>query len=660
MKKYNQYNMRELVDDLNMYRDAYYNKSDSLITDFEYDQLYDLLQKLEDETGIILSNSPTQSVGYEVKSELNKIKHSHKMMSLDKTKSVKDLKKFAGDEDCLLMCKLDGLTCLLTYENGDLVRAETRGNGEVGEDITHNAKVFENIPLHINYPGKLEIEGEAIITYHDFEEINSKIKNDNEKYKNPRNLASGSVRQLDSKIAAKRHIKFIVWKVPTRSNGFSMTDNFHFARTLGFDVVPHLLYCKENQEMIGEMIDALKNTADSFGYPIDGLVMSYDDIQYGLSLGMTNRFPKHSLAFKFYDEEVETVLKNIEWTMGKTGTLTPVAVFEPVEIDGTTVERASLHNVSIMKELELSYGDTITVYKANQIIPQVSDNLDRTLDNLCTPPGICPICGAGTKVVKENDTEVLMCTNDNCKGKLLGRLCNFVSRDAHDIRGLSEETLRLLIDNGYLTNLIGLFYLKNYKEELSVLPGLGAKSVSKILSEIEKCRYTTISKFLIGLSIPLIGRTQSKAIEKYFHGDFNEFMCAWSCGFGFDWTILDDFGAARHTSMSRFFIDHSTMINELADEFIFDIRRSDDSLNNSNVLNGKSICITGKLRVFKNRDELVVDIEKHGGKVVSGVTKKTNYLLTNDKTSGSSKNKKAEELSIPVITEEEYIKLVSQ
>lgn len=658
-KKYNQYNIRELVDDLNKYRNAYYNESKSLISDFEYDQLYDQLQKLEEEIGIILSNSPTQSVGYEVKSELKKVKHSHPMLSLDKTKSVNDLKKFASDKDCVLMCKMDGLTCLITYEDGNLVKAETRGNGEVGEDITHNAKVFDNIPLRINYPGKLEVEGEAIITYKDFEEINSKIKNEDDKYKNPRNLASGSVRQLDSKIAAERHIKFVVWKIPTRSNGFSMTENFHFAKTLGFDVVPHLPYYAVDEEETNEMIDELKNVANTFGYPIDGLVMTYDNIQYGLSLGMTNRFPRHSIAFKFYDEEVDTVLRNIEWGMGKHGTLTPVAVFDPVVIDGTTVEKASLHNVSIMNGLELSYGDTITVYKANQIIPQVSDNLDRSLNNICVPPTKCPICGGVTKIVKENDTQVLTCTNPSCKGKLLGKLCNFVSRDAHDIRGLSEATLKLLIDNDYVLGFLNLFYLKDYKHELSILPGLGAKSVDKIISEIEKCRNTTISKFLISLSIPLIGRTQSKAIEKYFHGDFEKFMDAWSSGYCFDWTIIEDFGNARSSSMAKYYDDNYHMIQNLAKEFVFSTP-SKNKENSGVDLQGKTFCITGKLHIYKNRDELVADIESHGGKVVSGVTKKTNYLLTNDSSSGSSKNKKAAEFGVKIITEEEFKKIYNE
>jgi DNA ligase (NAD+) len=656
MKTYNQYNIRELVNDLNKYRDAYYNESKSLISNFEYDQLYDQLQKLEEETGIILSNSPTQSVGYEVKSELKKVKHSHSMLSLDKTKSVSDLQKFAGDKDCVLMCKMDGLTCLLTYEDGYLVHAETRGNGEIGEDITHNAKVFDNIPLHINYPGKLEIEGEAIITYKDFEEINSNIKNEEDKYKNPRNLASGSVRQLDSKIAAKRHIKFIVWKVPTRNNGFSMMDNFNFARQLGFDVVPWLSYCESDSDILNDMIDGLRNSANSFGYPIDGIVMAYNDIKYGLSLGTTNRFPRHSIAFKFYDEEVETVLKNIEWGMGKHGTLTPVAVFVPVEIDGTTVERASLHNVSIMNDLELSYGDTITVYKANQIIPQVLDNLDRSLHDLCVPPEKCPICGAGTKLVKENDTQVLICTNPDCKGKLLGKLCNFVSRDAHDIRGLSEATLQLLIDRDYIIGLADIFYLKDCVEEIAALPGMGEKSVNSICDQIEKCRHTTISKFLFGLSIPLIGRTQSKTIEKFFNGNIDDFMYAWSCGFGFDWTQLDDFGPAKYNSMARFFLNNQREIFNLADEFIFDGGKT-ENISNIKTLEGKSICITGKLHIYKNRDELIADIEGHGGKVVSGVTKKTDYLLTNDTTSGSSKNKKAAELGIQIITEDQFVKI---
>ena len=652
--------MKELVEKLNMYRNAYYNESKSLISDFEYDQMFDRLKKMEEETGIVMSNSPTISVGYEVKSELNKVKHNHPMLSLDKTKSVGDLIKFAGDKDCVLMCKMDGLTISLKYIDGELSAAETRGNGTIGEDVLHNVKTFKNVPLKIRTDKKeIVIDGEAIITYDDFDIINESLPEE-EKYKNPRNLASGSVRQLDSNIAAKRNLQFVAWRFVEGSEKDNFFERLMEMDNLGFTVVPRTLVpvYSDPVECIRNDISNLKKIAEEHGYPIDGMVFGYNDVTYGDSLGATGHHLRSQIAFKFYDEEVETVLRKIEWGMGKHGTFTPVAVFDPVEIDGTTVERASLHNVSIMKDLELSCGDTITVYKANQIIPQVSDNLDRSLNALCVPPEKCPICGEKTQIVKDNNTQVLFCTNPDCKGKLLGKLCAFVSRDAHDIRGLSEATLQLLIETNYILSACDLFYLKDCKDLISMLPGLGAKSINKICDEIEKCRHTTISKFLIGLSIPLIGRTQSRAIEKYFHGNFNDFMDAWSCGYEFDWTQVEDFGRARCSSMAKFFFENEKLINELVHEFIFE--NSDQQAEEGNkVFDSKSICITGKLHIYKNRDELVAAIEKHGGKVVSGVTKKTDYLLTNDTTSGSSKNKKAAELGIPVITEDDFVNLIN-
>ena len=416
--------IKELTQQLNQYRDSYYNNSVSEISDHEYDDLFDELKRLEEETNIVMANSPTHTVGYEAKSKLEKVKHSHPMLSLDKTKSVDDLKKFASNKDCLLMCKMDGLTVLLTYENGELIQAETRGNGEEGEIITHNARVFENIPIHIDYTGHLEVEGEAIITYGDFERINSKLP-ENEKYKNPRNLVSGSVRQLDSNIVAQRHIKFIAWKVPKIED--SKYDKY-FAKKLeqvkelGFDIVPYIIYFEDTVE---NRVALLKNTAKELGYPIDGLVMTYNDISYGESLGTTGHHPKHSLAYKFYDDIYPTRLLDVEFTMGKTGVLTPTAVFEPVEIDGTMVERASLHNISIMKSLGIvSKYQEIGVYKANMIIPQIEYaekmNCVSVKESICIP-GVCPVCGWNTERLKDNDTEILVCTNPNCKGKLLDR-----------------------------------------------------------------------------------------------------------------------------------------------------------------------------------------------------------------------------------------------
>ena len=464
--------IKELISKLNEHKEAYYNNQSPTISDYEYDRLFDELKSLEESTGIILSTSPTQIVGCEVKSNLEKVKHSHPMLSLDKTKSVDELKKFAGDQDCIISLKCDGLTVLLTYDNGQLVQAETRGNGEEGEIITHNAKTFENIPLYINYKGHLEVEGEAIITYDDFENINAESKTE---YKNPRNLVSGSVRQLDSNIAAKRHIKFIAWKVPTAIDGFNDHNSFiHrliYIKNIGFEVVPLLTYSNgtDDEKYINEMIETLKIAADDMGYPIDGLVMTYNNITYGESLGCTGHHPKHSIAFKFYDEVVETTLRDIDWTMGKTGVITPTAIFDPVEIDGTMVERASVHNVSILEELELMVGDTIEVYKANAIIPQVKRNLSAKERNRAEEftihhvPSMCPICGGKTEIKQDNDSKILICTNSDCKGKLLGKLTHFVSKNAMNIDGLSESTLEKFIELGWLNDFKDIFTLQYHR-----------------------------------------------------------------------------------------------------------------------------------------------------------------------------------------------------
>lgn len=663
--------LKELTKQLNQYRDSYYNNSISEVSDQEYDNLFDELKRLEEETNIVMANSPTHTVGYEVKSKLEKIRHSHPMLSLDKTKSVDDLKKFAGDKDCLLMCKMDGLTVLLTYENGELIQAETRGNGEEGEIITHNAKVFENIPLHIDYSGHFEIEGEAIITYKDFEEINSKLPN-NEKYKNPRNLVSGSVRQLDSNITAQRHIKFIAWKLPitentddgTYPNFYSMNYRFRVAEKLGFEIVPNI-YIKNWENHYDEYIESLKYIAKKDGYPIDGLVMTYNDIAYGESLGTTGHHPKYSLAFKFYDDIYPTKLLDVEFTMGKTGVLTPTAVFEPVEIDGTMVERASLHNLSVMRELGVEFiGQGINVYKANQIIPQVystetimpfKDSDDKEEVESIAIPDKCPICGADTEIPKENDVEILICTNPNCKGKLLGKLSHFVSKNAINIDGLSEQTLQKFIDLGWLNSFKDIYYLSEHREEMYKLDGFGEKSVDKLLESIEKSRNTTLDRFIYGLCIPLIGRTASKTIAKEFgSGNATGFYDAWS---DYDFSQLEDFGNTINQSIHDFYNNNYNWISELIDEFKFESSEKSSKTNLS--IYGKTFVITGSLNYYKNRDELVNIIEQLGGKVSGSVSSKTNYLINNDTESSSSKNKKAKELGIPIISENEFVQMIS-
>ena len=650
--------IKELTKMLNEYRNAYYNESESIISDYEYDKLYDELEKLENETGLSFANSPTKTVGFQVKSELEKIKHSHPMLSLDKTKSVHDLRKFAGDKDCILSLKMDGLTCLLTYENGGLVQAETRGNGDIGELITHNANVFENIPLTIEYKGHFEIEGEAIITYDDFEKIN-KVLPEDKKYKNSRNLVSGSVRQLDNRIAAQRHIKFVAWKVPTEVCSNSFLNRLKYAKELGFEIVPLFTYSgkSSDKENLPEMIESLKIKAHDHGYPIDGLVMTYNDIQYGESLGLTGHHPRHSVAYKFYDEEFETTLNNIEWTMGKSGCLTPTAVFEPVEIDGTIVERASLHNMSIFKDLELSYGDTITVFKANQIIPQVSDNLDRTLNNLCIPPSRCPICGGETEIVKDNDTEVLMCSNSNCKGKLLGKLSAFVSRNKMNIDGLSEETLSKFIARGWLTCFSDVYKLKNYYIHMINMSGFGRKSIDKLLDSIEKSRSVELNRFIAALSIPGVGDSTAKDISKHCEYDFDTFVLKLIDKY--NWSVIDGIGEKTSQQINEWIDDSGNRedFRKLLQTIIPVNLNTNDNTDQS--LAGKNFVVTGDVTQFKNRKELQKFIESKGGKVIGSVTSKTNWLINNDVESTSSKNKKARELGIPIISEKEFLEMVN-
>lgn len=662
--------IKKLTHQLNHYRDSYYNDSVSEISDHEYDDLFDELKKLEEETNFVMTNSPTHTVGYEVKSKLEKVRHSHPMLSLDKTKSVDDLKKFASDKDCLLMCKMDGLTVLLTYENGELIQAETRGNGEEGEIITHNARVFENIPAHIDYTGHLEVEGEAIITYGDFEIINSKLL-ENEKYKNTRNLVSGSVRQLDSNIAAQRHIKFITWKVPNIEDKIksdnSILFRLNYIKDLGFDIVPFYSYtnCSSDKENINNMIISLQDRAKYLGYPIDGLVVTYDDISYGESLGTTGHHPKHSLAYKFYDDIYPTRLLDVEFTMGKTGVLTPTAVFEPVEIDGTMVERASLHNISIMKSLGIvSKYQEIGVYKANMIIPQIeyAEKMDCVaVEEVIDIPTICPICGSKAEIIKDNDTEILICTNSACKGKLLGKLSHFVSKNAINIDGLSEQTLQKFINLGWLNSFRDIYYLSEYKKEMYKLDGFGKKSVDKLIESIEKSRNTTLDRFIYGLCIPLIGRTASKVIalccKKVAINNMWDDIYAF-CNYGpFYPSELNGFGEVMCKSLNKYISENRNIIMKLSKEFnmknVTKLEQKEESLLN------KSFVITGRLNHYKNRDELVNIIEQLGGKVSGTVSSKTNYLINNDVASTSGKNKKAKDLGIPIISENQFVQMIT-
>jgi DNA ligase (NAD+) len=545
-------------------------------------------------------------------------------------------------------------TTMLTYENGELVQAETRGDGEVGELITHNAKVFDNIPLTIDYKGHFEIEGEAIITYDDFNKINEFLSDD-KKYKNPRNLASGSVRQLDSKIASQRHIKFIAWKVPTEVASNSFINRLQYAAELGFDTVPFLpIRGNSNAEFINIVIEQLQRRANERNFPIDGLVATYNDITYGESLGMTGHHPKHSIAFKFYDEEVETVLKNIEWSMGKIGSLTPVAIFDPVEIDGTMVERASLHNVSILTKLDLQIGDTIIVYKANQIIPQVKENLsakDRESAYIRIPSQ-CPVCESSTQIVKENDSEVLMCTNPHCKGKLLGRVSHFVSKKGMDISGLSEETIKKFIELGWIAEITDVYNLEQHYDRLSTMSGFGRKSVDKLRKSIENSKTVRLDKFITSLSIPGIGTSQSRELVKVFN-TWDDFRDA-SVGC-YNFTQIDGFGDVLNKNIHSWFKDMCGIADNLASLMTFEAK---EKQNADNSLDGKSFVVTGKVFRFKNRDEVKTEIEKRGGKVTGSVTKSTYALINNDIESNSSKNKKAKELGVQIINEEQLMEML--
>lgn len=665
MKNDNTSKVKSLVNLLNKYRDAYYNRNESLVSDEEYDNLFDELTQLEKETGIILSNSPTITVGYEVKSELKKVKHSHLMLSLKKTKEPKDLVKFANGKECLLSLKMDGLTILLVYEDGYLVRAETRGDGEVGEDVTHNAKVFENIPLSIPIKGHYEIEGEAIITNMDFEKMNYELPDGEKKYKHPRNLASGSTRQLDSNIAKQRHLKFIAWKVPNADNMFESLLN---AKQLGFTVVPFLTFspnCKEDVENIETgFIHKLQHRAAILSYPIDGLVMTYNDMEYGRSLGNVEHHPNHSLAFKFYDEEYETKLLDVEWSMGKTDVLTPVAVFEPVIIDGSTVERASIHNLSIFNELKLCKGDNISVYKANMIIPQIKKNITASLYKQqreknpikwggCIPPNKCPICGGETLIKDSGNALNLVCSNENCKGKLLGKLTHFVSKNAMNINGLSKETISKFIDLGYLNNYLDIYKLHEHYDEIMNLEGFGKRSTDKLFKAIEASKTTTLDRFVYALSIPLIGQRASRTVNKCVRGDFTSLIHRIKSAF--DWTVLEDFGEAMSQSIKDYTTNNYEMIVELASNLTFEIPNDNSS---STQLENKTFVITGSLNNFANRDELKEKIESLGGKVSGSVSKKTDYLINNDIESTSGKNKKAKELNIPIINEETFLELI--
>ena len=644
--------MRELVDLLNRARRAYEQDNKEIMSNFEYDRLYDELEALEKELGTTLASSPTVNVGYEVLSELPKERHERPMLSLDKTKDVARLKEFLGDQKAMISWKLDGLTIVLTYRDGTLEKAVTRGNGEVGEVVTSNARVFKNIPLAIPYQGELVLRGEAVISYKDFEKINEEIGDADAKYKNPRNLCSGSVRQLNNEITAKRNVRFYAFTL-VRAEGVDFKNSrlyqMQWLQQQGFDVVEnHPVTADTIEEEVAWFAEHIEKNE----VPSDGLVLVYDDIAYGQSLGTTAKFPRDSFAFKWADEIRETTLTEIEWSPSRTGLINPVAVFEPVELEGTTVSRASVHNISIMEELELGVGDRITVYKANMIIPQIAENLTRS--GVKDIPKECPVCGGPTRISMENETKTLYCTNPKCQAKHVKSFTLFVSRDAMNIEGLSEATLEKFIMNGYVKDFTDLFHLDRYAEEIRRMDGFGDKSYENLQNSIKNARTTTLPRLVYSLGIPNIGIANAKMIcgalgndpERILNATVEELSEISGVGGVIAGTFADYFADEEHRDLFRRLLSEVEIPKEEVTE-------------DSRKFAGVNFVITGSVNHFANRAEVKEEIEKRGGKVTGSVTSKTNYLINNDVNSTSSKNRKARELGVPIISEEEFLKMLN-
>ena len=645
--------IRELIGTLRAAGRAYYQESREIMSNFEYDKLYDELVSLEKETGIVFANSPTQNVGYEVVSALPKERHEKPMLSLNKTKSVEELADWLGGQTGLLSWKMDGLTIVLTYQNGTLVKAVTRGNGEIGEVITANAKAFVNVPLNISYQGELILRGEAIIRYSDFEKINEQIEDVDAKYKNPRNLCSGSVRQLNSEITAQRQVHFYAFSL-VKADGIdfknSRKEQFEWLKTQGFEVVE---YHEVTKETLPETVKMYSEAIAENDTPSDGLVLLYDDIAYGQSLGRTAKFPRDSIAFKWADEIQETKLLYIEWSASRTGLINPVAVFEPVELEGTTVSRASVHNISIMEALELGAGDRITVYKANMIIPQIADNLTRS--GVRDIPEACPVCGGQTEVRQLNDVKSLYCTNPECQAKKIKSFTLFTSRDALNIAGLSEATLEKFIGVGMIHEYADIFHLDRHQEEIVEMDGFGQKSYDNLIAAAEKASHTTLPRMVYGLGVAGIGLANAKMICRHFKNDFEAMRHA---------TVeelveIDGIGEVLAQAWTAFFSDgkNNAIVDHLLAELTFEAGDEESSEGADEAFAGMNFVITGSLEHFKKRKELQELIERRGGKVTGSVTSKTNYLINNDVASLSSKNKKARELGVPILSEEEFLKL---
>lgn len=647
--------MKELIDILNNASNAYYNQT-PIMSDYEWDNLYDELDLLEYVTEIVLSNSPTHNVGYSVADELKEVEHNHLMLSLDKTKSVDELIEFIEDKDCFLSVKADGLTTSLHYINGKLIGAETRGDGVRGTECLQNVLTMKNVPKEIPYKDELIIDGETIIGWDTFREINDKLPED-KKYKHPRNLVSGSLQLLDSKEAASRNMRFVAWRVIKGFEHKTPSRDLCKAKEIGFETIPFVKLSKEytwSKEELENILDDIRTYAYEDNIPYDGAVMAVDDYKIADSMGRTDKFFRHSMAYKYEDELFETVLTDIEWNTSKTGLINPVAIFKPVDLNGAITTRATLHNITYIKDMMLGVGDRIRVYRSNMVIPKVHDSIDKSGNFII--PSKCPICGQPTRIVKENDSEVLMCENPDCKGKLLGRLIHATSRNALDIENLSESTIEKFINLGWLNSIKDIYHLSDHENEMKTMDGFGKKSVEKLLASIEKSRITSLERFVYSLSIPLIGKSASKDISKLCEDNFDNLIGLMKSSQEKLLTI-DGFGVVTMNSMAKWWYENSLWVYELSKEFTFEKSKS-ESNKTSNILDGKTFVVTGSVNHYKNRDELKADIVAHGAKVSGSVSSKTDYLINNDLESNSSKNKKAKKLGIKIISEDQFLEMI--
>ncbi len=639
--------MRELVELLNKARRAYEQENTEIMSNFEYDRLYDELLSLEKELETTLASSPTVNVGYEVLSELPKERHETPMLSLDKTKDVERLREFLGDQQAVISWKMDGLTIVLTYENGVLKKAVTRGNGEIGEVVTNNAKVFRNVPLSIPFKGELVLRGEAVISYKDFEKINEEIGDADAKYKNPRNLCSGSVRQLNNEVTAKRNVRFYAFTLVKADNvdfENSRAYQLKWLQEQGFDVVEHHLVTRDT---VGDEVAWFAEHIRENEVPSDGLVLIYDDISYGQSLGTTAKFPRDSFAFKWEDEVRKTTIREIEWSPSRTGLINPVAIFDPVELEGTTVSRASVHNISIMEELELGIGDTVTVYKANMIIPQIAENLTRS--GVSEIPKECPVCKKPTKISMENNTKTLYCMNPKCQAKHVKSFSLFASRDAMNIEGLSEATLEKFIINGYVKDFTDIFHLDRYEAEIKTMEGFGEKSYENLRKRIENARKTTLPRLIYSLGIPNIGISNAKMICRALGEDPKRVIRATEE----ELSAISGVGGVIAGTFVEYFKDTAHV--DVFDRLLKEVELTKETSEEDQKFAGVNFVITGSVEHFVNRAQVKEEIEKRGGKVTGSVTSKTNYLINNDTGSGTAKNKKARDLGIPIISEEDLL-----